>query len=158
MRSVSSLVEQVALGQHPDRVLSSVLEDDTSSWKPGDPVPKGYRVVFGKLVKKSDASGSNPHSDKAHKLSTKAFSHQHKADTKPDPDGYHSEDAFHAHVDAAAAHRAAARKATNPVDADAHKQAAAVHSQFVKAGFTGVPAPTKPLPSWGFKSDKDGSE
>ena len=64
----------------------------TEEWHPGDKVPEGYRVVFGKLVKADD---SNHHP--AHQATSAAYKASSTASTARQ------------HRDAALAHKSAAR-------------------------------------------------
>lgn len=78
-------------------IIDAILSEEvSSSWRPGQPVPSGHRVVFGKLVKVSGSghpNGTSAAQVVAHQASTNAW----KAHAR----GHDSRDA---HVVAAEAH------------------------------------------------------
>jgi len=118
MKTIDEMINQVLAGNSTHQVLESVLEADVPSWKPGEPVPKGYHVVFGKLAKLGTMS---PSSARKHVAATKAWSLTASAKTPKD------------HETASDAHQKAAELHTNlggNAD-DKDKEVAALHRKQV---------------------------
>ena len=100
--------------------LKGLFEANPNSWKPGDAVPKGYKVVFGQLRLMQSAGTT-------HDVSTQAYKASASANTR----GGHLRAAM-LHRDAAARHdEASGGPAPRPhLDArDAHLEQAAKHEK-----------------------------
>jgi len=117
--TVNEMIDRVLQGESP----YCVLEDNSNTvpaWKPGESVPDGYRVVFGRLVKDT---GHNIHPN--HVQSTKAWSATANAKSSMD----HGE-AYRAHLDAAQTHRKSAQAYySGSKERKQHMAAASAHAR-----------------------------
>ena len=77
---IRNLIDEVAKGANPSHVIATFVEGE--EWKPGDPVPDGYMVVFGKLVKGDKDHKSEDRATRAHSFSTTAHTYDHALKTK----------------------------------------------------------------------------
>jgi hypothetical protein len=71
------------------------------AWSPGQKVPAGYMIVFGRLVPTSEANGTLSELT-AHKATTAAHNASTKANRSDDPKDHHA--AVEAHAKASSAH------------------------------------------------------
>ena len=106
--------------------LKSLVEEEVPDWEKGDPVPSGYKVVFGRLVKPRKGVPRSKRTPIGQHLPTMAWKASAKA---------HQHDDAEAHEDAAKLHDRAAKRheefASSPWgDGQKNKKAAAEHTRW----------------------------
>jgi len=153
---VDTLIRQVIEGTSPSSIISGLSsggmimrEEESPDWKPGDKVPKGYHVTFGKLTKERDlgddgsidggkafkknykALKKNDPSEFAHRASGFAYAGTYSRDPNSEAGGWNKDMVGRDHDNAADAHARAAdhhRAKGNTDLADQHSKEAALHN------------------------------
>lgn len=111
-------------------VTYKIAAADEKTWKPGDEVPEGYKVVFGKLRK------VKPGQHSMHNPSTNAWKSTHVANntkydgTREQWEAHHR--AHTNHADAYLSNLQAAKNTTSPEKKKGYKHAANLHKKAAK--------------------------